>query len=83
MIVVHVELWSAKTGKKTEIARMHISNTGDGTNTRGNYLGKIFRGRSKESLDKLTVSKTGEVSNWPRKQKHIWALVSEMLQKIT
>lgn len=82
MIVVRVELWSAQTGKKTELARMHITNIGDGTKTHGNYLGKIFRGRSKKALDKLTVSKTAEINNWPKQQKHVWKLVQEMLTKM-
>ena len=81
MIIVRVELWSAKTGKVTELARMHIVNKGDGTDTKGNYLGKIFRGRSKSQLDKLTVSKTAEVENWPRKNKHVWQLIREILNK--
>ena len=79
MIVVSIQLLSAQTGKKTELTRMHISNTGDGTNTKANYLGKIFRGRSKESLDKLTVIKTAEIKNWPKQRNHVWKLVTEML----
>lgn len=78
MIVVKVELWSAITGKKTELARMHISNIG-GTETRGDYHGETFIGRSSADLDRERVSKRAELMNWPRKQKHIWNMVQAML----
>lgn len=80
MLVIRVELWSAITGDKTELARMHIGNTGTGTATRGNYIGTTFRGRSKQQLDKNTPSKTGNITDWPRQQNHIWRLVKTMLE---
>ena len=64
MIVVRVELWSAITGKKTEIARMHISNTGAGSNRRCDYTGESFVGRD---------------STAPRLDLHVWNLVTRML----
>jgi hypothetical protein len=78
MLVIRVELWSAITGKRTELARMHISNVG-GTDTRGEYFGETFRGRTAHSLNKRTVSRTGEVTDWPRKRAHVWKLVTKML----
>jgi len=80
MIVVKVELWSAITGNKTELARMHISNDGTSTKaTQGNYDGTTFIGRDSTALDRGTVSKTGRLTKWPRLQKHIWCMVQAML----
>lgn len=81
MIVVRVELWSAITGEKTELARMHVCNVG-GDTRRGNYSGETFRGRSKEALDRRTVSKLGSVTNWPRLDQHVWNLVAAMLDNM-
>lgn len=78
MIVVRVELWSAITGEKTELARMHISNAG-GTQTRGDYEGESFIGRDSRALDRGTVSKRGRVFNYPRLDFHVWNLVTRML----
>ena len=78
MIVVRVELWSAITGAKTELARMHISNAG-GSNRRRDYEGKSFIGRSTEALDRQRVSKVGSLTNFPSLDLHVWNLVARML----
>ncbi len=82
MIRVRVELISAVTGKTTEIARMHITNTGGGTLKLGNYFGETFRGRDADTLSKCTVSKPGKVANYPRLQLHVWNLVRRMLDNM-
>ena len=79
MIVVRVELWSAITGEKTELARMHISNTGTGSNRRCDYTGESFVGRDSAALDRRQVSKRGKVDNYPRLDLHVWNLVMRML----
>jgi hypothetical protein len=79
MIVVRVELWSAITGAKTEIARMHIANDGTGTEGVGNYTGVVFRGRSSSSLDAEAEGRSGRVVGHRRKTEHVWALVAKML----
>lgn len=79
MIIIRVELKSARTGETTELARMHISNTEEGTDSHANYVGKTFKGRSTEALNKLTVVRGAEITGWPRHQKHIWGLVAKML----
>lgn len=79
MIVVRVELWSAVTGKKTELARMHICNDDTGTPALRNYDGTTFRGRSIEQLDRLAVSKRGRLTDFPSERLHIWNLVARML----
>jgi hypothetical protein len=80
LIVVRVELWSAITGNKTELARMHICNDGGGSLTKGNYDGEAFRGRDADALSRGVVSKIGRVENYPRTSLHVWNLVSRMLK---
>ncbi len=79
MIVVRVELWSARTGEKTELARMHISNVG-GTTERGDYRADALRGRSEEALSKGVVQRSGTVRDYPRLAIHIWNLVARALK---
>lgn len=75
MIVVRVELHSARSGRVTELARLSITNRGDGTPQRGNYDVRVLRGRAKAQLDKGVAQRLGVLLNWPRLQKHVWALV--------
>lgn len=75
MIVVKVELHSAITGKVTELGTAHICNDGTGSNSRGNYVMRLF-GKGG------TPMKTATLSNWPRLSKHVWALVSAMLAEV-
>lgn len=78
MIVVRVELWSAITGEKSEIARMHISNVG-GTENLGNYDCQTFRGRSAADLSRLNVQRECQVRSHPRLSQHVWNLVTKAL----
>ena len=80
MIVVRVELWSAVTGRKTELARMHICNDATGTARRRNYVAQTFVGRSAEALAKLRVSRKGALRDWPSQDVHVWNLVGAMLE---
>jgi hypothetical protein len=82
MLVIRVELHSAISGEISEIARMRLYNDGDGTRTRGNYVGEVFRGRNFEALDKTTVHRRGEIKNWPRLDRHVWNLVAAMLESM-
>ncbi len=89
MLVVKVELWSAITGKHTEIARAVIHNVGTNiSGSRGDYEGLTLKGRDEEALHKAMVkalmeqgpvSKRGEVKNHARRQEHVWVLVAKML----
>ena len=82
MIVVRVELWSAITGKKTELARMHITNDASGNLTWRNYIVQTFKGRSKEQLDKLSIQRTAGVLNFPSPRVHVWNLVRKSLTQL-
>ena len=76
MIRVRVELISAVTGETTELARMHIINDGNGTETLGYYDVEVLRGTSTEQLNRRTVNKRGRVTAYPRKRYHVWHLVA-------
>lgn len=78
MIVVRVELWSARTGERTELARMHISNVG-GTHTVGNYDAETLRGRSTADLNRGVVQRKCQVRGHPRLSQHVWNLVAKAL----
>lgn len=85
MIVVRVELWSAITGDKTELARMVIDNIG-GDQKRGDYRCRSLRGRSADALDKAMrkinaggVQREGQVWGHPRLREHVWNLVAKAL----
>lgn len=82
MLIVKVELHSAITGDVTEIARMMICNDGTGSGKYGNYIGTVYRGRSKEHFDKKTVMRVKNIFNWPRLDFHVWNLVSKMLNEM-
>lgn len=82
MIVVRVELWSAVTGQRTELARMRIANDGAasaGDPQLGSYDGETLNGRSAAALDVGKVVRRGRVENWPRQRQHVWNLVARML----
>lgn len=86
MIVVKVELWSARTGEKTELARMLISNESEQGqhNLYGlhRYLVRVLRGRSAEAFEKVTVQRSGHVLNYPSERIHVWHLVYAALARL-
>lgn len=87
MIVVKVELWSAITGQRSELARMVIDNIG-GTTERGDYRTRSLRGRSEADLhaamlkslrDQGAVQREGKVLGHARLREHVWNLVAKAL----
>lgn len=80
MLVVKVELHSARTGEITEIARAIIANVG-GTNELGDYTVRV--GRKAKQFDNRTVwhkpFRTGEVKKYPRLRYNVWRLVIRAL----
>jgi hypothetical protein len=84
MIVVRVELWSAVTGQKTELARMEIANDGSSPKpTRGNYFVRSLKGRSASALDWRKTQRSAKVEDWPRLSKHVWGLVAASLKALS
>jgi hypothetical protein len=82
MIVVRVELWSARTGKKTELARMHIINTGESAGRRRNYHVETLRGRSSGAFAKRVVQRASDIARFPSEAIHVWNLVRLALSKM-
>lgn len=82
MLVVRVELWSAITGQKTELARMVVANSGDGTASIGNYDVTVYRGRSAEALDRKMTQHSGRVIGHSRLPLHVWHLVAKALAAV-
>lgn len=82
MIVVRVELWSAVTGRRTELARMMIDNVG-GDHALRDYEVRTYRGRSEAALHAAmlndTVTRRGKVLQHPAPKVHIWYLVGKAL----
>ena len=73
MIVVKVELPSARTGKTSTLGTLRIVNDATGTATSGNYTGEL-RGANGRALE------TCRVSGFPRKRRLAWDLVYRVLR---
>lgn len=78
MIVVRVELFSARTGKKTELARMEIANVSGAGNLR-DYEARTLRGRSTEALNKQSTQRATRIEKHPSLSQHVWTLVTKAL----
>jgi hypothetical protein len=79
MIIVRVELWSAVTGEKTELARMEICNDGTSAGRLRNYIVRTLRGRSTEALNQRTTQRDGRVDRHDAPGLHVWNLVAKAL----
>ena len=85
MIVVKIELWPlGNEDEKREIGRTYISNVG-GTPTRGDYKVRVcrkgqFEYDPRKALEGRGFTRTGEVSNYPRKSYNVWRLILRALQ---
>jgi len=77
VLVVKVELHSARTGAITEIGRMVIVNDGTGTQERGNYNVGVLRKGSQSKVQHET-----RVENYPRLSYSVWELVRRGLNSI-
>lgn len=79
MLIIRVELHSARDGSVREIARAYIANEGNGTAEHADYSAVTVRGRSREALDKQQPQRRGHVVWYPRRALHVWNLVTEAL----
>lgn len=82
MIVVRVELHSARGRGVTELARMEICNDETGSAERRNYMARTLRGRSTEQLDRRVVQRHGTLKDWPSEALHVWNLVAVLLSRM-
>lgn len=82
MIVVKIELWSARTGRVTEIGRTYITNDGTGTDDRRNYDVWICRrGRYAPPGDyKSAATRTASITKFPSKAYNVWRLIARALK---
>lgn len=77
MIVVKVELHSARTGQVSELGRMHICNDSTGTESRGNYQCIVLR---KGQTDERAPTRVCRIQAFPRKSYSVWRLVLRALR---
>lgn len=82
MIRVTVELLSANTGERTELARMDICNDGTSNHRLRNYFALLYRGRGQAQLDRRTTLRQTAIKEWPSEEVHIWNLVATMLKQM-
>lgn len=85
MIVVKVELWSAVTGKSSELGRMYIANDGTGTANNCHYDAAVCRKGSKEVPTPLAPSgpkptRRARVEDYPRLSYNVWRLILRALR---
>ena len=78
MLVIKIELWPGGYEREAkEIGRAYLWNDGTGTETVGNYKGKILRKGSQTK-----VWREGRVLNFPRKRLKAWDLLKRFLNDI-
>lgn len=78
MIVVKVELHSAKTKKITKLAEMRIINDGtSGRAMRGNYDAHVLR-----KPDFMRITREAHIDDWPSVQRTIWHLIGAFLKNM-
>lgn len=81
MIVVRIELWSAVTGKITELGRAEICNEGvSDTGRIRDYGVRTLKGRDTKALNRRITQRDGKVTNYPAVAIHVWHLVSDALK---
>ena len=78
MLVVKLELHSARTGEVTEIGRMIIHNVSGGGkgryDKRADYVAEVYRKGRKNQ-----IMRVGKVENYPRLSYNVWRLVARSL----
>ena len=83
MIVIRVELWSARTGRKKPIGLGIIANQGTTAGeTRGDYEMYIAR-RGQWDVAKIMERplRTASVKDWPKASYSVWRLVLKLLSE--
>lgn len=74
MIRITIELCSARTGKVTELGRIHLTNQGTGTRTHGNYHVEVFGKPPRQ-----TPIRQAHVHNHPRLARPVFDLLLKAL----
>lgn len=79
MLVIKIELHSAIDGHIEEVGRMILYNDRGGDRECGNYRGVIEPRTERVSGWSLPEQVTGRVTDYPRLDRPVWNLVTEML----
>lgn len=80
MIVVRVELHSARDGNVTLLGLALIDNQGVSAGGElGDYRVRTLRGRGAAQLARAVVQREGKVLGHARKREHVWNLVAKAL----
>lgn len=85
MIVVRIELWSARTGERSELGTIYIANDGDRTNVnpnRGDYIVKQARKGQKYEQAWTRPAREAKVLDHARLTLPVWSLVLKALQAL-
>lgn len=77
MLVVKIELHSARTGEVKELHRAYLYNDGSGGPLSGNYVAEFLRRRS---IDRNSKVRTSRVKSFPRKRLNAWHLLARALR---
>lgn len=77
MIVVTIELRSARTKKRKVLGSMLISNVGAGSANRFSYFYRLFKQRGEGRGEPFA---DGTVEDYPRDAYHAWELVRRILE---
>jgi hypothetical protein len=76
MIVVRIEVHSARTGEVEKKGVLTIANDGSGTPTNGHYTFKVMK-----HIGRPGVWKQGSVQNFPRSRLGPWDLLYRALRE--
>lgn len=84
MIVVRIELHSARTGKVSELGRLFITNDATGDARTGNYDVTLARKGATKVPQPLNPkgpkpARTGRVEGYPRLSYNVWRLITKAL----
>ena len=79
MIVVTIEMISARTGKRSVLGIAEIYNDATGDERTGNYVMKVYR---KGEPFRGRVWKAADVKGFPRKRLGPWDLMYRLLREI-
>ncbi len=84
MIVVKIELWSARTGTQEEIGRMVIANVGGDTRHADYAVGVCRKGNTATPNNIVPGGpkpmRIGVVKNYPREAYNVWRLIMRALR---
>ena len=85
MLVVKIELWSARDRSQKEVGRMYIANVG-GTMDRGDYNVAVCRRGTTAIPSPIdpngpNPTRNGQVKNYPRLAYNVWRLITRALKE--